>query len=85
MISDLDLMIHVINNLTPAYETLIQSFERYIGLVTSKFTIEHIKDELRSKYDRMKTGKRFVTDTSRSDTVLMYQQKRQKMETTKLM
>ena len=43
-VSNLDLMIHVMNNLLREYDTLIKSFEREIGSMSSKFSIEKMKD-----------------------------------------
>ena len=43
-VSDHDLLTHVMNYLPRKYDTLIKSFERQIGSMSSKFSIEKMKD-----------------------------------------
>ena len=52
LVSDLVLMINVMNNFSREFDTLVESFEREMGSMSSKFSTEKMNDELYSKHNR---------------------------------
>jgi len=55
IISDTDLMIHILNNLPPEYETLVEKLELEIE-GDKPLTLEELRDQLRNKYRRLNKG-----------------------------
>ena len=55
--SDLDFMIHVLNNLPEEYDVVLDGLENRLMLPESdsnKLTIENIRDKLNNRYERIK-------------------------------
>ena len=50
VITDTDLMIHVLNNLPVEYETLVEKLETEIEARVNPLTLEGLQAQLRSKY-----------------------------------
>ena len=64
-INDTDLMIHILNNLPPEYESLVEKLELEIE-ATDPLTMEGLRDQLRNKYRRLQKalGKREEDETA---------------------
>jgi len=56
-ISDKDLIVHVLNNLTEDYEAQLMKLEDKLSSTTNPLTIKVIRAELRLKYVRMQEKK----------------------------
>ena len=59
-IRDQDFFIHVLNTLPKEYESVVEALERKLGKGT--LTMTKVKSELRSKYARVKIGKKANKD-----------------------
>jgi len=64
--TDEDLMVHILNNLTDDYEVQLSKLEEKLGAATNPLTIDDVKAELRLKYARMK-AKKSSTETEQKD------------------
>lgn len=59
IITDEDLIIHVLNNVTPEYELLVETLENEVG---AGLTVEKLRERLRAKYQRIKKGEKVTED-----------------------
>eukprot|EP00977_Amphora_coffeiformis_P003537 scaffold679_cov223-Amphora_coffeaeformis.AAC.1 len=57
-ISEDDLLIHIITNLTGEYETIVETETERIGAANDPLTVEGLKEKLRSKYARLKRNEK---------------------------
>ena len=58
IITENQLLIHILNNLTSDYEMQVLLMEKRVGDKTNPLTLEELRDELNLKYERMNRKKR---------------------------
>ena len=61
------IMIHIMNNLPPAYDNLIDSLEDKLGAKNDPLTLEILREKLSEKYEKIKMRKRFKDEDLDSD------------------
>ncbi len=55
--TDKDVMVHILNNLTEDYKVQLSKLEEKLGAMTNPLTINDIRAELQLKYAQMKAKK----------------------------
>ena len=51
-IDDTDLIIHILNNLTPEYDNVVENIENRLGEDYNKIELDEVRQTLRTKYQR---------------------------------
>jgi len=66
MMSNEDLIIHILNNLTENYKVQLSKLEEKLGSMTNPLSIDDVKAELCLRYAQMKT-KKSLSDSEQKD------------------
>ena len=53
VIDDTDLIIHILNNLTPEYDNVVENIENRLGEDYNKIELEEVRQRLRTKHQRL--------------------------------
>jgi hypothetical protein len=64
MMSDIDLVIHVLNNLPLIYEIEVSKLEDRVGISSNPLTVESMRDTLNLKYEKLYGSNDESSDTS---------------------
>jgi len=68
--TDEDVIVHILNNLTDDYEVQLSKLEEKLGSTTNTLTIEDVRAELRLKFARMKTKKNAKNEEKETEKAL---------------